>query len=69
MWGGGETRAFGCLRLRCHLGLVVANTLLVEELRELTSLVHFADNVAAADKLALDVELGGCGPVGEDFSG
>ena len=40
-----------------HLGLVVGDALVVEQLLQLALLEHLADDVAAADELALDVEL------------
>src|SRR6185369_17946867 len=52
LWGLGPQPASGR-----HLGLVVGDTLVVEELAELTLLEHLADDVATAHELALDVEL------------
>src|SRR6516162_2424535 len=40
------------------------HALVGEELLQFTGLKHFADDVAAADELALDVELRNGGPVG-----
>ncbi len=34
---------------------------------EFAGLVHFGDDIAAADEFAFDVELRDCGPVGEFF--
>src|SRR5690606_29503748 len=45
--------------------LVVSDALLVEELLQLTLLEHLADDVAAADELALHVELRNRRPVAE----
>src|ERR1700730_72648 len=50
--GEGPARASGR-----HSGLVVGDTLFVEELGKLTLLEHLADDVAPAHELALDVEL------------